>query len=680
MVNGLRICLIFSTVLPLFAGVGELGAGSLTGRLADEREVILPLKQTDVSLDITANLVHAKVRQVFYNDSGQNLEAVYKFPLPADATVTGMTLVVGDRRIRSVVKEKQEAQATYQTAKAQGKKAALVAQVQANLFTTSVANFAPGEEIEVELTYLEQLPFRGRIYEVVVPTTFGPRYIPRILPRESKSELHVDKSSRVRGPNHDGPDLVTPIASTFADHLFSVSATVHGLPVRDIYSHTHFINVEETGSDSFQIELAGAGDLPNRDFVLKIELWEDETPRIAFVQSEGQEAIHGLLTVFPPLSENANVKPVPREVLFLIDTSGSMSGASIQQAREGLERCLDLLNPGDRFNITRFSHDYSSLASRPMNYDSHNLADALNYIDRLVATGGTEMIQALNHVLSMRQDPGFMRMVVFLTDGDVGHPDELMQLVRNKLGDTRIFAFGVGTAPNEFLLKRLAETGHGTSQFIRNHDDIGEVVADFFATINAPVLTDVQVTWKTPDGVHFTEAVAYPAVVPDVYLGRPLQLCYRYNEFFEGSIEVSGYLGDRLATYEFQTAEVPTSRHQGIETLFGQALIDDLMVVWTNSSTEQREIVREDVIRVATGYQLISRFTSRVAVEERVTTAGNPHSVAVPVLAKSGSAPAFAATATTDPLWLMSGLGLMLAACLIHCVRHLFRRAPIARA
>ncbi len=644
--------LIFVLLSLVFAvhGLCTTSAGS-TGVLRAEEtgnEIVLPLKETDVRLEITANLVYAEVRQVFFNDSNHILEAFYSFPLPSGATITHMELVYPDRRIRSVVQEREAARRTYVTAKNQGKRTALLEQQRPNLFTTSVANFQPGEEVEIVFSYVEQLPFNGPVYEVTFPMTFGPRY----FPREEQQTVYNFASLG------DVGRLSPPVSEVFTDHLVRLGVTVTGLPIRDIWSNTHPIMVEETGFDVFRVELAESEVLPDRDFSLKMELWEEESPQVSFLQSEGPTGVHGLLTVYPPLEENTRLSIPSREVIFLIDTSGSMGGDPMSQAQEGLRECLAMLHPGDRFNIVRFSHNYSSLSPSFLDFNENNEDAAFDYIASMRAGGGTEMQQALDYVLSLPGEPGFMRMVVFLTDGDVGNEVSLTRLVDNKVGAARIFSFGVGSAPNEYLIRALSERGHGVANFLKSEDDISEVMTGFFETVNTPVLTDVEVIWKPRDGQEMASPLTYPQVAPDVFMYRPLQLCFRYPTYFQGEIEVRGTVNGSQVSYDYPVGHGPNRNFPSIDTLFGRARINEQMVAWIQSQNhEAREQRRLDIVETALAYQLVTQFTSRVAVEERTIRGPDQKLVStkVPVMSKYGTTQGFAATATTDYLYLLWG-------------------------
>ncbi len=632
-------------------------AGQLKALDPNSGPYLLPLKETRIDLDITANIVHASVSQVFYNDSDMNLEAVYTFPLPAGATVTDMELVYSDRRIRSVVQEKVQARRTYENARDQGQRTALMEEDLSHIFKTSVANFAPGEEVSVIFSYVEQLPFTGRVYEVNFPTTFGPKFMPEMV------ELpDIQLTALAFAPNMT---FLDPPRSESPGHTVQLTARVSGLPIRNIYSNTHHLIVEETHFEQFTVELAEVETLPDRDLTLKLELMEEEQPQLSFLQSENGDYVHGMATLFPPLAETTDIEAMPKEVVFLIDTSGSMNGEPMEQAKEGLRECLLMLNPNDRFNIVRFSNDYSSMNDSFLGYSHQTENRALNYIDGLHANGGTEMQKAMSFVLDLPKSEGYMRMVVFLTDGDVGNESSLLRLVDHRLGDARIYSFGVGSAPNEFLLRKLSETGFGVANFLKNDEDIGEAMSNFFETVNSPVLTDVSLTWRNKDGSLFENLTQFPEVIPDVFLNRPVQLCYRYSDYFNGYLEVNGKVNNNSVSYAFEVTDAETLRHKGVEQLFGQALVNRGMMDWTGArDEEEKQIARQDVIDAAITYGLITPFTSRVAVEEKIRNLEPVQTAAVPLMKKYGTAASashFAPTATNGPLLIfLGGLAMML--------------------
>ncbi|CAM2067983.1 VWA domain-containing protein [Sulfidibacter corallicola] len=668
------VCFILSSGAALATGAtgyDDTGsAGVLNGVDSNGRRLVLPLKETSVHLEITGDVVQARVTQTFYNDTDVFLEAVYAFPLPAKATVTNMQLRLDDRIVRSVVREKQQARKTYEEARSQGRRTALLEQDRTNLFTTSVANFGPGDEVSITFNYIEPLELQTGTYEVTFPTVFGPRYFDRsgevaAVPIVEVEAPSLESAGSLTNQEPVFEALVSPAAPPIVDearneHFIQLTAAIRGIPAMEVISTTHDIFVSHVGEQAFDVELSLGDDLPNRDFTLKIPLDELDVPEISFIQSQRPDGIHGMLTVYPPTADGVDVQAVPREVVFLVDTSGSMQGLSMDQAKAGLKACMGMLNPEDRFNIVRFSGDYSPFRADFSEASLENLRDAYNYVDYLTADGGTHMQQALGYVLDMPKQEGFMRVVVLLTDGDVGNENTLFRLVNEKLDQARIFSFGIGTAPNEFLLRKLSQTGYGVANFLRNGEDIGEVMHDFFETVNAPVLTDVEVTFTKRDGSPVEAAEMYPEVVPDLFMGRPIRLLYRSGRPLDGQLEVSGWYNGEWVSFSYEIDRSVTTQYAGIEKVFGKAKVDALMGEYLHADTFDKEAFRGRIVDAALRYQLVTAFTSRVAVEERITKAAHEdvEKVAVPALAKAGSGAGFAPTATQDFAWL--GLGLLL--------------------
>jgi Ca-activated chloride channel family protein len=641
------------------AGEGREVAGTLLARSPGGDRLYLPLKKTDVRLEVTAGVVSAEVVQRFANDTAWPLEAVYIFPLPSRASVTGMELRIGDRLIRSVVKEKQEARNTYERARREGKKTALVEQERPNIFTTSVANFLPGESVEVRLTYMEAAEYRRGVYEVAFPMVVGQRYLPVRLERQA------DGGADVAPAVEDGARLNPPLLHPSVDsgHRLTLTADIHGLPIDQIVSATHAIEVRRPGrnSRSATVTLVRGEVVPDRDFAMTIHLEGNGSPAASFVSSPGESHSHGLLSVFPPtVKDGGRERPAPREVIFLIDTSGSMSGTSIGQAKEGLSLCLDMLRPEDLFTIVRFANSFSSFSPDMREAVPERVESARGYVRGLTAEGGTEMQKALKHVLTLPRRTGRMRLIVFLTDGAVGNEHSLMRLLGEKLDGARLFAFAIGSAPNEYLVRKMAEIGRGQARFIRSHEDIGKVMADFFRTLEDPVLTDVRLFWEGGED----DVAVFPDPPPDVFIDRPLQLAVRYPRDLAARLVVKGNRRGREERFSFSLPRGEGKRHAAVDKIFGRAHIADLMYHWIRGGEEKKKLLRREIIDTALRYQLVSRFTSRVAVEEKVERTPNGALMTVPVkvpLPRGWSPGAFFPTATGDWAYLAAGFLLMLA-------------------
>jgi Ca-activated chloride channel family protein len=614
----------------------------------------LPLKSTSVRIHVTGGVAESEVVQTFTNDTNSAIEAVYLFPLPANATVTDMELKFADRVIRSVVKEKEEARTTYEKAKSEGKKAALVEQERPNMFTTSVTNFLPGETVQVSFRCIHPLEFEAGAYALNFPMTVGPRYIPGNVP--------AAEAERITAPIL--PPKVDP------EHRLDLVVDIRGIPVGRIDSSTHAIQIAKVSPGISEVRLASGSTIPNCDFGLRITLAPGDAPVVTTLESENNGSHYAMVNIFPPLTSKLleAAKPMPRDVLFLIDTSGSMSGDSIGQARAGLLKCLGMLRPEDNFAIVRFSDTFSAFAPEARPADKSTLEAARSFVGNLVADGGTEMQPALENVLSFPARDGAMRLVVFLTDGDVGNEESLLRLINTKLGSTRLFTFAIGSAPNEFLIREMAKLGRGEARTIQSHEDIDRVMQDFFRTLDTPVLTDAELVWKDARGFELGNVEYYPARLPDLFRDRPVRVFAKLPAGFRGAVTVrASGLGHRFEENVPLDAK-NNANSSALEKLFGRARIDELMVQWiTNTDTATRDRLRKDVIATALEHQLITQFTSRVAVEEKISR--NPldklFSGKVPLPLPRGWDPSqFVATATSDSTKLLAALLLVVFAAL----------------
>ncbi len=668
---GLLACLLVFLAPVFFRPASATAAEQeIAGILFAENEagkIFFPLKRTEVELEVTAGVVSGRVTQVFENDTESPLEAVYVFPLPSRAAITGMSLTVADRTIRSVVKEREEAKKTYEEARASGKKAALLEEERPNIFTTSVANFLPGEMVEITFTYLEPIDFERDRYSVNFPMVVGQRYVPYDIVEVADPETRVVPA--VADADRINPLLLHP--SLDSGHRLSLEVRIVGVPVSEVRSSTHQVEVEAAAAGEFTVRLAGEVAVPDSDFNLDLYLTENAGPGLSLVETRAGGWGYGLITVFPPIGPGPSVTTaIPRDVIFLIDTSGSMSGESIGQAQAGLDRCLEMLLEGDRFTIVRFASDYSAFSPELREVSPAALAEARDYISGLEADGGTEMQPALEHVLGFDAAPGRMRLVVFLTDGDVGNEDSLFALLQNSLGAARLFTFGIGSAPNEYLMRKMAELGRGESRFIRTEEDIGEVMDEFFQTLDSPVLTDIELRWRDSAGRWSRAVEYYPDPVPDVFAGRPLQVRAAYPAEFSGTLLVTGLLDGKRAEYEYPFPGGETAAYPDLDRLFARARVDDLMFQRLRAKDDrERERLKAEIIAVSLDHQILSPFTSRVAVEERVERGADGELVSVKVAVPLPRGWQLSPTATALPARILAGLAALLAAISLGLVR-----------
>jgi Ca-activated chloride channel homolog len=464
----------------------------------------VPLKHTDVEATIVGPLCDVALRQEFHNTHSAPIEALYVFPLPEDAAVSALTLTIGDHVVKGDIRERDAARNDYEQARDAGQGAALLEQHRPNLFGVSVTNIQPDERVLVQLRFVLRLPFDDGGYEWVLPTTITPRYTPR-------SEA-----------GHAPPAAPLLPEGTRDGHTIAIRVTIDSGALSNVASPSHPITVEAGRAGRTTVALQHQAELPNRDFVLRYRASGPEHRAAAYTVREQGQAGTLLLTLLPQL-DPAPETIVPRELLFVFDRSGSMGGEPIVAARNALRACLRGLNPSDVFNIFPFDHAVEQFrpASQPFTQESVDAADA--YIATIESRGGTEILQALQQALAQPSDPERLRVIVFLTDGAVGDEERVLRELHHGLRDARVFAFGIGSAVNRYLLDKLAETGRGNVEYVYPGQDIEQAVLRFQNRAAFPLLTDIAVDWG---GAAVTDAA--PTVLPDLYAGQPVVLLARF--------------------------------------------------------------------------------------------------------------------------------------------------------
>jgi Ca-activated chloride channel family protein len=637
----------------------RVGEGCLLYRspLSGRYETV-PLVHTDVALDVRGLVAAATVTQQYVNNTNEPLEAVYVFPLPHDAAVYDMEIRIGNRVIRSVIREREEAKRTYEAAKSEGKRAALVEEERPNIFTASVANLMPADHVDVRLRYVEPLRWEESRVRLVFPMVVGPRYITGTETIGHDGTGWAFDTDAVPDASRITPPVRNP--ETRSGHDISLAVDLDaGFEFSSIKSVSHEINVRRLADGRQHIELASGATIPNKDFVLEVQQAESAQPKTAIFLSPAGDSgeTHFLLTAFPPTVQPT--KRVPVEMLYLIDISGSMAGTSIQQAREALLQALDRLTPADRFGIVAFNHSYYEFASQPLIASPENVAAGRHYVEGLEAGGGTEMLPALLHVMQKRQVSGYLRHIVLLTDGDLGNEEQIFTALRHDLGNARLYTVAIGSAPNFFLATKMAQFGRGSFTHIADITEIREQMGKLLETIDSPVLTDVKLSFE---GVELAEV--YPQRLPDLFLRQPLLIFGRISQGRKGIVHLTARAGDQPYEASFAFDASTASFHPGITTLWARQRVEDLMDLWRTSDEDARANVRASLIAHAIRYRLVTRFTSLVAVEEVVANVGGEsRTVAVATelsvgmqLDKVFGAPA---TGTADEFLKMLGLVLL---------------------
>ncbi|HSN51022.1 MAG TPA: marine proteobacterial sortase target protein [Woeseiaceae bacterium] len=560
---------------------------------------------TEVSMNISGLVARVSVRQEFENGSDEWTEGVYVFPLPDRAAVDRMRLFIGERFIEGEIREKEQARKDYEQARSEGRKASLVEQERPNLFTTSVANIAPGERVVVEIEYLEDVRYDNGTFAIRFPMTLTPRYIPGSpLPDRTGSGWSPD-TTRVNDASRITPPHVT--AST--DHRVSLRAHIDaGMPLEIVASRYHPVQVSEDRG-RYTVVLANDAVPLDHDFELSWRPVPSAVPRAMLFRETIEGQPHYLLMVMPPDAAQGEPPPMPRELILVVDTSGSMHGASIAQAKQALARALDGLAAGDRFNIVEFNSSTRALYHQSVAADAANIAHARKFVQRLEANGGTEMRPALQLALDAAGSEAWLRQIVFITDGSVGNEEELYTMIESRLGNARLFTVGIGSAPNSWFMRKAAEAGRGSFVVISALHEVGEQMDRLFDKLARPQVTDIRVSWP---GGAVTES--YPETVPDLYSGEPVTVRARASGPFQpgSGVRVSGDSAGGAWTREL--ALDGRGEHPGIGALWARAKIAAL------HDEERRggnaEALRKAVVDTAVGHHLVSKYTSLIAVDK----------------------------------------------------------------
>ncbi len=663
---GLSVSLIMAVLILLGASeaqAAEAPPGLVLYGAAGEPMGPAPQLRTDVTIEVTGMLARVRVKQRFSNPNGVWVEGVYVFPLPKDAAVDRLQMRYAERLIEGEIQERRQAEKTYQQARAKGQVASLLNQQRANIFTIAVANIPPGETVVIQIEYQQPVRWLDREFSLRFPMVVGPRYIPgRPLKSESESATaHGWAADTDQVP--DASQITPPVAVGAAEGFnpLQLRVVLHiGLALADIGSPYHPIRVEELAPGDYAVELAHGAVAAERDFVLRWRPALAAQPAAALFNEQWRGRYYSLLMVMPPRPE-ALPPSRGRELILVVDTSGSMHGASIEQARAALLSALQRLKPGDRFNVIQFNHTVQQLFDRAMPADQASLQRARRYVRGLKADGGTEMLPAMRRALYDPTPSGLLRQVVFLTDGAVGNEQAMFEAVAQDIGDSRLFSVGIGSAPNALLMRRAAQFGRGTFTYIGSTDEVEDKVAALFAQLSAPVLTDVQLHWdaEEPDA----SVVQTPLPVPDLYAGEPLVVVVESGRRLR-SVRIEGRLGTQVWRH---TARLQGGADgAGVHALWARRMIDDWVV--RQVTGEDRAAARDAVLGLALEHHLVSRYTSLVAVDKtpRRPSASDLQSAAIPArLPATWSADAvfgrLPATATPAPLFMLLGLlGLVL--------------------
>jgi Ca-activated chloride channel family protein len=632
------------------AGDGEFFGLAVESAAGTYRSVAM---NTGIQVEINGLTARVDVTQSFLNTGNAWKEAIYRYPLPPGSAVDRMQVRVGDRVLEGEVQEKTEAKRQYRAARQNGQVASLVEQQRSNQFETRLANIGPGDAIEVVISFLARVEFRDGLFSLRLPLTFTPRW-----EEESGGSGSLVFAGMAGDPAQDGGTALLD------DHYLTIDVDLRtGMNLARVESVHHDVDIHPTLS-GYRVFLADPDVRTDRVFELDWAPDFGSVPVSTLSTFDAGNSVYALLMLAPPLAEA--IDPQPREVVFVIDTSGSMEGVSMNQARAALKLGLQFLGPEDRFNLVRFSSDSERLFDESVPAYPSYLSTAEDFIDGLSANGGTVMAPALKMAMSLPERDGLLRQIVFVTDGSVGNEQELLLQIGEDLRDSRLFTVSIGPAPNEWFMRKSAEIGRGSHTQIGRLEEVEKQMAGLWSRIENPAIQNICVDWGM-------DAEFYPEVIPDLYAGEPLWLYARLPSE-PRQVTVCGDLDG--AAWEIESRVSPVSGSSDLAMLWARGKVEALED--SRIFGADPEQIRQDVLDLALDYGLLTRYTSLIAVDRtpaRPAAEGLTSDLLPSLLpAGSGTAAGFSRTATG---WLAQCL---LALCSLAVATGMLLYLPPARA
>lgn len=613
-----------SIMRPIFKGEGS---GNLETQTKSGQRISCPLKHTSVSAQISGHVSRVTVKQLFANPLSEKIEAVYTFPLSDTGAVDDMLMKVGARTIHGTIKKREEAREIYESARASGHVASLLDQERPNIFTQSVANIEPNKEVEVTISYVDLLPYEAGTYTFAFPTVVGPRFNPG-SPTGKQGLGFAPDTTVVPDASKITPHVA--LKGERAGHDISINVNIDSpISISNVQSQLHAVNVKTRDDRHAQVALVSKATIPNKDFVLTWAVATEHVRSGYLTHAKDGEGYFNL-SIMPPKRPRAD-QVQPKEMIFLIDCSGSQTGKPLDKAKETMYYVLDHMNDDDTFQVISFNNGATELFSAPQKATAEMRKRAHTWIESLQARGGTWMQPAIEKACAIPADNNRLRIVTFMTDGFVGNDFKIIGLVKKLRGTSRWFPFGTGNSVNRFLIDAMAKEGGGEADYVYLNSSGAEVGKKFYAKIASPVLTDVKVDY---DGLAVKEV--FPNDLSDVWAERPLYITGRYNKPGNGKVTISGFSGGKPYKQEM-AVEFPANNASNdvLGSIWARAKVDRLMSEdWLGAQGETgvNKELKDEIVRTALEHHIMTQYTSFVAVEQQTKTKdGKLVTVEVPV-------------------------------------------------
>lgn len=565
-----------------------------TDKNAAER---FPLKGTNVDVSIRGVIADVVVSQSYQNGGDVPIHAKYVFPASSRAAVNGMTMTIGDQRITAKIKERETAQKEYDAAKAEGKSASLLKQHRPNVFSMNVSNIMPGDVVDVELRYTELLIPTDGVYEFVYPTVVGPRYSSQPESQASENDMWVKN-----------PYLTEKIPPR---ERFNLSVDVStGIPINELRCSTHQVEIDWKSESRAEVSLLEVGESgANRDYILRYALRGDEI-RSGLLVHQGDEENFFLMMAQPPERVRPEAIP-PREYVFVVDVSGSMGGFPLNVAKKLLRNLIGGLRETDAFNVILFAGGARRMSPAPVTATRANIDRAITLIDEQRGGGGTELLAALEQAVATPRGEGAARSIVVVTDGYVTVEKAVFKLIAEHRGDANVFAFGIGSSVNRYLVEGIAKAGMGEPFVVTEPGEADQTAERFRKYVESPVLTDVSVDFVGVEAYDLT-----PETPCDLFAERPIVMAGKWRGSPDGSVVIKGKAGDVVYRNKIPfNLESNPADNKALRQLWARSRIADLSDYGFDGDDPD---VKGEITSLGLTYQLLTRHTSFIAVLEKV--------------------------------------------------------------
>ena len=591
------------------------------------------LLNSSASFEINGLIANVTLTQSFINQSDHKVNGIYAFPLPDRAAVNHLHIQIGDRIIKGKIMEKAQAKKVFEQAMQSGRKASLMQQHRPNLFTNNIVNIAAHEQITITIKYFQHIDYIDGKFSLRFPMKITPRY--QVQSRENKSNAQDFDIEHQQAQKKliDKSNIFPAILSAESKHQSNIHLAIKlnaGVDLVDISSPSHRIAIKNQKSETLlrkpftskQVMVIDVGNVQvamDRDFILQWQPKPSNEPQLSAFRQKLNGEIYSLVMLIPPSKAEPDntLATFARDITFIIDTSGSMQGQSIKQAKESLLFALQTLTGKDSFNIIAFESSFQQAFSSTVIANQQNIFTARQFISKLQADGGTEMFKPLSTALDMPttrlQKSNAIKQIIFITDGAVSNELALFRLIHDTQEMPRLFTVGIGSAPNGYFMRKAAQFGRGSYTYIGKVDEVKTKMSALLEKISRPALRNIASQFQP---LHLGSIEQYPKKIPDLYYGEPLTIAFK-SSIMPNSIQVFGEQENKGWHQEVNIVNQQESI--GITPIWAKAKIEDLLDgLVTGQPLEQ---VKKQVLATSLLHQVLSPYTSFIAVEQETITA-----------------------------------------------------------